>query len=116
MEKNELVTKYELVVIVDGKLTNDAKESIRKEAADAVNKHGGKVINSQVWLEKQKLTFQIKKCSEGTYYLFNIEGGRDLIEQTQTTLKLNERILRFIFIKAEPKVVAETVAPKAVEL
>ena len=61
MEKNELVRKYELVVIVDAKLTNEVKEAVRKEVTDAINKHGGKVINSQVWLEKHKLTFQIKK-------------------------------------------------------
>ncbi len=63
MDKNESVTKYELVVIVDAKLTNETKEVVRKEVADTINKHGGKVINSQVWLEKHKLTFLIKKCS-----------------------------------------------------
>ena len=71
MEKNELTRKYELVVIVDAKLTNEMKEAVRKEVTDTINKRGGKVINSQVWLEKHKLTFQIKKCNEGTYYLIN---------------------------------------------
>jgi len=108
MEKNELVRKYELVVIVDAKLTNEEKEAVRKEVADAVTKHGGKVINSQVWLEKHKLTFQIKKCSEGTYYVINFEGEGEIVDKMKPTLKLNERILRFEFIKVEPKVAAET--------
>jgi ribosomal protein S6 len=33
--------KYELVLIVDAKLTNESKEAIRKEVAEAINKHGG---------------------------------------------------------------------------
>ena len=108
MEKNELTRKYELVAIVDAKSTNEAKESIRKEVTDLINKRGGKVINSQVWLEKHKLTFQIKKCSEGTYYVINFEGKSDIINKIRPNLKLNEKILRFDFIRIEPKVTAET--------
>ena len=107
MEKNEVIRKYELVVIVDAKLTNEVKESIRKEVADAINKRGGKVINSQVWLEKHKLTFQIKKCDEGTYYVINFEGTSEIISKIRPTLKLNEKILRFDFIRVESKVTTE---------
>ncbi|MCK5012506.1 MAG: 30S ribosomal protein S6 [Candidatus Omnitrophica bacterium] len=107
MEKSELIRKYELVMIVDAKSTNEAKEAIRKEVTDVINKHGGKVINSQVWLEKHKLTFQIKKCSEGTYYVINFEGQSEIINKIRPSLKLNEKILRFDFIKVEPKATAE---------
>lgn len=107
MEKNELARKYELVVIVDAKLTKEAKDAVRKEVTDEINKHGGKVINSRVWLEKQKFTFQIKKCKEGTYYLFNCEGKGAVIEKIQSALKLNEKILRFVFVKGVSKTAAE---------
>jgi len=103
MEKSTLVRKYELVLIIDAKLTSEIKETVRKEAADLINKHGGKVINSQIWLEKHKLTFQIKKCDEGTYYIINFEGGNDVVAKVKPSLKLNEKILRFIFIRVESK-------------
>lgn len=109
MEKNELTRKYELVVIIDAKLTSDAKETVRKEVTDVINKRGGKVINSQVWLEKHKLTFQIKKCTEGTYYVINFEGKSEIIGKIKPLLKLNEKILRFDFIKLESKAKAEAV-------
>ena len=108
MEKNEITRKYELVMIVDAKLTNEAKESIRKGVTDVISKHGGKVINSQVWLEKHKFTFQIKKCSEGTYYVINFEGRTEIINKIRPSLKLNEKILRFDFIRLEPKATVET--------
>ena len=107
MWKKELTQKYELIVIVDAKLTNDVKENVRKEVADTINKHEGKVINSQVWLEKHKFTFLIKKCSEGTYYVINFEGTGEVIEKIRPSLKLNEKILRFEFIKIESKATAE---------
>jgi small subunit ribosomal protein S6 len=110
MEKNELTRKYELVVIVDAKLTNEVKETVRKEVADLIEKRGGKVINSQVWLEKHKFTFLIKKCSEGTYYIINFEGEGEIISKLKPKLKLNEKILRFDFIKVESKQKAEAVS------
>jgi len=106
MIKNRLMSKYELVLIIDARLTNETKESIRKDVADLVVKNGGKVINSQVWLEKHRLTFQIKKCGEGTYYLVNIEGANDTVANVKSVLRLNEKVLRFIFIKVEPKIPA----------
>ena len=89
--------KYELVVIVDAKLNNDDKQSVVKEVTDAINKTESKVINSQVWLEKQKMFFPIKKCQEGTYYLINFEAKAEAIGKIKAVLRVNERILRLSF-------------------
>lgn len=93
--ENEKTNKYEMVVIVDAALNNDEKESIKSSVADAIAKAGGKVISSDVWLEKQKFTFEIKKCNEGTYYLIKFEGEGSVPEKVKSVLKLNEKILRF---------------------
>ena len=89
--------KYELVVIVDAKLNSDDKQAVVKEVTDAINKTASKVINSQVWFEKQKMFFPINKCQEGTYYLINFEAKADAISKIKAVLRVNERILRFTF-------------------
>ncbi len=99
--KTETLRKYELMIIVDAKLTNEDKEAVRREATEIVTKAGGKVINSQVWFEKQKFSFSIKKCAEGTYYLVNFEGEGTAISPIRSNLKLNERILRFAVTKVD---------------
>ena len=93
--------KYELVSIIDATLPQEEREKINKEAAEAITRSGGKVINSKVWLEKQKFTFRIKKVNEGTYYLTNFEIGASVISDIQQRLRLNERILRFAIIRNE---------------
>jgi len=110
MEKNELITKYELVLIIDANLTSEQKETIFKEAANSVTNSGAKVVKSQVWLEKQKFTFDIKKCKEGTYYLIHWEGPRSSVENIRSSLKLNEKILRFATCKVETHAAFETVS------
>ncbi|HLF18252.1 MAG TPA: 30S ribosomal protein S6 [Candidatus Omnitrophota bacterium] len=104
MENKELMRKYELMAIIDAKLAQEEKDRIFKEVADIISQNGGKVINSQVWLEKHRLTFPIKKCKEGTYYLVNFESDGSINEKVRSLLKLNERILRFAWQKIEPKV------------
>ena len=101
MEKNELIKKYELMIIIDAKLSNEEKELILKTVVEAVNKNGGKVINSRVWLEKHKLTFSVQRCQEGTYYLINFESETPAVNTIHSNLRLNEKILRFVIIRVE---------------
>jgi len=88
------MNKYEMVVILDAQKTQEEKDAIAKQAVDAVQKNDGKVINSAVWLEKQKLSFRIKRCGEGTYYLINFEGQGETAAKVRQLLKINEEILR----------------------
>jgi small subunit ribosomal protein S6 len=99
MEKNEVVKKYELAIIIDAVLSDSEKEAVCKEAAEIVNKAGAKVINSEVWIEKHNLIFEIQKCKEGSFYLVNFEGNGPSINKMRSGLKLNERILRSIITK-----------------
>lgn len=91
--------KYELVAIVDANLLSDEKETIIREAGDVIAKCEGKVINSQVWIDKHKFPFCMKKCQEGTYYLVNFEIPTSAISKMRQILKLNEKILRSLIIR-----------------
>jgi len=100
MEK-EILRRYELVIILDAKLPPDEKETISKDVVEVITNQGGKVINKDVWIEKQKFTFPIKKQEEGTYYLINFDGQAACIVKIRTALRLNEKILRSSIIKVE---------------
>ncbi len=101
MENTLILRKYELMFIVDAQLTNEDKEDVRKVVVEIIKKGGGKVINSQVWQEKHKFTFPIKKLNEGAYFIINFEGEGDCIEKIQPILKLNEKVLRFMTKKVD---------------
>lgn len=93
------MNKYELALVVDAALPQEQKESIVKETADAIAKTGGKLINSQVWIDKHKFSFRMNKCWEGTYYLLNVESPAASISPLQRNLRVNERILRFLITR-----------------
>jgi small subunit ribosomal protein S6 len=93
--------KYELVVIVDATLQQEEKESVVKETCDIITKCEGHVINNQVWLDKHRFTFRMKKRTEGTYYLINFDSPRSSLVKMRQNLKLHDKILRSLIIKVE---------------
>ena len=95
------MNKYELMTVVNAGLSQEEKDTIYKEVTDTVVKSGGKVINSQVWLDKHKFTFIIKKCAFGTYHLMNFDALADSIAKIRQILKLNEKVLRFLILRLE---------------
>ena len=93
------MNKYELMLIVNAHLPQPEKEVVFNEAADVITKGEGKIINRNIWLEKQKISFPIKKCSEGTYYQVNFECGGSALLKIKELLRLNEKILRFLILR-----------------
>lgn len=93
--------KYEVVVVLDATLSQEQKEAIVKETLDSISKCDGKLINSQVWLDKHRMSFRLKKCSEGTYYLLNYEMSRPANAKFRELMRLNEKVLRSLIVRVE---------------
>lgn len=95
------MNKYEFIYIVDAHAPAAAREEIAKQIADTAAKSDVKIINSQVWFEKHRMSFPIKKIWEGTYYLLNLEAKFEAVNKMQGLLRINEQILRFLAIRQE---------------
>ena len=92
---------YEFVYIVDAHATQAVKEEITKQVNEALAKSNIKVINSQIWLERHRMSFPINKVSEGTYTMVVIEAQPAALAKLSGLLRINEQILRFMTIRQE---------------
>ena len=99
------MNKYELVYIIDAHAPQVTKDDVAKQVADALAKTEIKLVNSQLWLDRHKMSFPIQKIGEGTYYLLSLEAKSSSVAKLQSILRINEQILRFMTVRAE--------APKA---
>jgi ribosomal protein S6 len=95
------MNKYELMILVKSQSHQEEKEAVFKQSTEAVTKCGGKIVNSQIWLDKQKLTYTINKCKEATFYLIKFEAAGSAIEKIKEIVRLNEDIVRFAFARME---------------
>ncbi|MFA4888353.1 MAG: 30S ribosomal protein S6 [Candidatus Omnitrophota bacterium] len=91
--------KYEAVVIVKPDLTEEEKKSLFAQIHDMIIKHKGEIISGAVWQERRKLTFPIKKCLEGIYYLVSFSSDPLAVKDIRQAFSLNEAILRTLFTK-----------------
>lgn len=92
-----------MVIVVDAKLSQAEKDGIASQINAVIEKVEGKIVDSNVWLEKQKFTFPMKKALEGTYYLYNLELKGSAVTPLRDTLKLNEKVLRHLIVKIVEK-------------
>jgi small subunit ribosomal protein S6 len=95
------MNKYELVYIIDAHVLQGTKDEIAKQVADSLAKTEIKLVNSQIWLERHKMSFPIQKIVEGTYYLLNLEAKSSNVAKLQSILRINEQILRFLTVKVD---------------
>ena len=61
------MNKYELVYIVDAHAAQGTKDEIAKQVADSVAKAEIKLVSSQMWLDRHKMSFPIQKIGEGNF-------------------------------------------------
>lgn len=104
------MNKYEFIYMVDARLSDGEKGEVAKLVADMIAKAGGKVVNSAVWFERQRMSFPIKKTWEATYYLLNLDGKPSEMAKLRRELQINEKVLRFLIIRVEQPVEVKAAA------
>jgi len=93
--------KYEALMIVKPDLSDEEKKVLSSQLSDAITKNDGSVSGADIWAEKRKLYFTIKKYREGVFYLVNFSAPEQNIAKINHAYRLNENILRTLITKLE---------------
>lgn len=93
--------KYEAMLIIKPDLLDEEKKNLFNQINDTVTKNNGTVTQANIWSEKRKLFFSIKKYPEGTFYLLNFNAQADTVAKIRHAYKLNENILRVLITTKE---------------
>jgi small subunit ribosomal protein S6 len=88
--------KYEAMFIVRPDLSEEEKKALFTQIKEAATKQGSSISHADIWQEKRKLSFSIKKYAEGTYYLMNFTAPSLNLKDIRHAYKLNENILRVL--------------------
>ncbi|MEW6614821.1 MAG: 30S ribosomal protein S6 [Thermodesulfobacteriota bacterium] len=91
---------YETVFITDPDVPEEDLDKIIERLTGIVDNFNGKIIRVKKW-GKKKLAYRIKKRSKGCYFILNFLGNRDLTTELERVLKLDDRILKYLTLKAD---------------
>ena len=94
------MNKYELVVVLDANLEDDARSAAMEKVNGYIERAGGKVEKTDEWGKKQ-LAYEIKKAVEAYYTFITFEAPETAPADIESNLRIMEQVLRFLIVKQE---------------
>jgi small subunit ribosomal protein S6 len=97
-KEDKQLRDYELVVIINPEVADDALDGIIDEISRFVSGKGGAVANVERW-GKKKLAYPIKHFLEGNYVLAQLKLKPTLGKELEANLRISENVLRHLLVK-----------------
>lgn len=96
------IRHYETMFIVKPTLTAEQIQAEIDTVRANIEKNGGEIVSSDD-MGSRELAYEIDKNKRGYYYLVFFKAPTESILELERNYRINENILRFIFIKYENK-------------
>ena len=84
---------YEVMVILDPTLDERTVQPTLDSFLNVIRTSGGNVEKVEVW-GKRRLSFEIKKHTEGIYAVLDVNSEPDAVKELDRQLGLQESVLR----------------------
>ena len=94
------MNKYELALVVDAKIEEDARVATVEKAKDYVTKFGGTITEVEEW-GKKKLAYEIQHMKEGYYYFIQFESDSVCPNEVEAHIRIMEPVIRYLCVKVE---------------
>ena len=108
--------EYETTIIVQPEISDEGSEAIFEKLGEILSE-GDSIRLQCESLGKRKLAYEIRKFNKGHYYILSFLSDGQVVPAIERNLRLNESILRFMTILANPNVVdIEARQAEAVEM
>ena len=94
------MNKYELAVVVNAKIEDDARAAVIEKVQAYITRFGGQVSDVDEW-GKRKLAYEIQKMREGFYYFISFEAPASAPAEIEGRLRIMDNVIRFLVVKQE---------------
>ena len=94
------MNKYELVLVVNAKIEDDARAAVVEKAKAYVTRFGGTVTEVEDW-GKKKLAYEIQHMKEGFYYFIQFEAPTSAPAEIESRVRIMDSVLRYLIVKQE---------------
>ena len=94
------MNKYELVLVVNAKIEDDARAAVVDKAKAYVERFGGTITEVEEW-GKRKLAYEIQHMKEGFYYFVQFEAAAEAPAEIERRVRIMENVLRYLVVRKE---------------
>ena len=93
------MNKYESVIIINPAVEEEGTKTLIQKFTEIINNDGK--LEKVDELGKRKLAYEVKKCKEGFYAIFNFEGNTTLISELERNYRITDEVIKFMTIKID---------------
>ncbi len=94
------MNQYELALVVNAKIEDEARLATLEAAKDLVTRFGGTVTNVDDW-GKKRLAYEIQKMKEGYYYFIQFESDSTVPNEIEQRVRIMENVIRYLCIRKD---------------
>ena len=92
------MSKYELAVVVNAQIDDEARAAVVNNCKALVERFGGVVADVEEW-GKKKLAYEIQKMNEGFYYFIHFDAEGSAIAEIETRMRIMDNVIRYLCVK-----------------
>ncbi len=94
------MNKYELALVVNAKIEDDARAAVVEQAKEYIARLGGTVTEVEDW-GKKRLAYEIQKMKEGFYYFIKFDAESSVPAELEGRVRIMENVLRYLCVRQE---------------
>ena len=94
------MNKYELALVVNAKIEDDARTATVEKAKEYITRFGGTVTDVEDW-GKKRLAYEVQKMREGFYYFIQFDADATVPAQVEQNVRIMDNVLRFLCVRKD---------------
>ena len=94
------MNKYELALVVNAKIEDDARTATVEKAKEYITRFGGTVTEVEDW-GKKRLAYEVQKMREGFYYFIQFEADATCPAEVERHVRIMDNVMRYLVVKKE---------------
>ena len=92
------MNKYELAVVVNAKIDDEAKNAVVDKVKALIERFGGQITEVDDW-GKKRLAYEIDKMTEGFYYFIRFEAEPTAPAEIEKRMRIADNVIRYLCVR-----------------
>ena len=94
-----MTSTYELALVLNGKLEDDARAEALEKVQNYITRFGGSIVNVDDW-GKKRFAYDINKQKEGFYYFIKFQSeDNNCPNELESNVRIMESVVRYLVVK-----------------
>ena len=94
------MNKYELAVVVNAKIEDDARAAVIEKVQSYITRFGGQVSDVDEW-GKRRLAYEVQHMKEAFYYFIQFDAAPTAPAEIENRVRIMENIVRFLCVRQD---------------